>query len=72
MTAQSRRAMQGIDSQGQTISLPLPLNDFGKAYDGPPTEPKVFEARQKKLHDELEKRVEEVRQKLEMQEPSAR
>ena len=56
--------MQGINSQGQAISVLLPLNDFGKAYDGPPTEPKVFEAQQKKLHDQLEKRVEEIRQKL--------
>jgi hypothetical protein len=58
-------AVQGINSQGQTISLPLPLNGFGKAYDGPPTEPKVFEAQQGKLHNGLERRAEEVRQKLE-------
>jgi invasion protein IalB len=62
-------AVQGINSQGQAISLLLPLNDFGKAYDGPPTEPKVFEAQQKKLHNGLEKRAEEVREKLEGQQP---
>ena len=28
--------VQGMNSQGQPISLVLPLNDFGKAYDGPP------------------------------------
>jgi invasion protein IalB len=38
--------VQGINGQGQAISLPLPLNDFGKAYDGPPTDPKVFEGQQ--------------------------
>jgi invasion protein IalB len=65
-------AVQGINSQGQAISLLLSLNDFGKAYDGPPTEPKVFEAQQKKLHDQLEKRVEEVRKKVEGQQPTPR
>ena len=40
--------VQGINSQGQAVSLPLPLPDFAKAYDGPPTDPKVLEERQKK------------------------
>ena len=65
-------AVQGINSQGQAIALVLPLNDFGKTYDGPPTEPKVFEAHQKKLHDQLENRVEEVRKKVEGQQPTPR
>ena len=50
---------------GQPISLPLPLNDFAKAYDGPPTDPKVFEEQQKKLQEELQKQAEEARKKLE-------
>ena len=45
----------------------LPLADFGKAYDGPPTDPKVFEEQQKKLQDELQKRADEARKKLESQ-----
>ena len=32
-----RLVVQAINGQGQGISLPLPLNDFGKAYDGPPS-----------------------------------
>jgi invasion protein IalB len=32
--------VQGINSTGQPISLTLPLADFAKAYDGPPTDPK--------------------------------
>ena len=59
--------VQGINSQGQGISLVLPLNDFAKAYDGPPTDPKVFEEQQKKLQDDLQKRAEEARKKLEGQ-----
>jgi invasion protein IalB len=64
--------VQGINSQGQPISLVLPLSDFGKAYDGPPTDPKQFEEQQKKLQDDLQKRAEEARKKLESQQPATR
>jgi invasion protein IalB len=64
--------VQGINSQGQPISLVLPLTDFGKAYEGPPTDPKVFEEQQKKLQDDLQKRAEEARKKLEGQQPATR
>jgi len=59
--------VQAINSTGQPISLVLPLTDFAKAYDGPPTDPKVFEEQQKKLQEELQKRADEARQKLEQQ-----
>jgi len=59
--------VQGINGAGQAISLVLPLNDFAKAYDGPPTDPKVFEAQQQKLQEELQRRAEEARKKLEGQ-----
>ncbi len=45
----------------------MPLADFAKAYDGPPTDPKVFEEQQKKLQDELQRRADEARKKLESQ-----
>ena len=57
--------VQAINAGGQPISLVLPLGDFAKAYDGPPTDPKVFEAQQQKLQEELQKRAEEARKKLE-------
>ncbi len=60
-------AVQAINSNGQPISLVLPLADFAKAYDGPPTDPKVFEEQQKKLQEELQRRANEARQKLESQ-----
>ena len=63
--------IQAINMQGTPISLPLPLNDFAKAYDGPPTDPKVFEEQQRKLQEELQKKAEEARKKLEGQQPSA-
>src|SRR5438876_10276286 len=57
----------GINGSGQPISLVLPLNDFAKAYDGPPTDPQVFEVQQKKLQDDLQKRAEDARRRLEGQ-----
>jgi invasion protein IalB len=57
--------VQAISSNGQPVTLALPLSDFAKAYDGPPTDPKVFEENQKKLQEELQKRAEEARKKLE-------
>src|SRR5881275_104618 len=59
--------IQGINGAGQPISLVVPLGDFAKAYDGPPTDPKVFEAQQQQLQQELQKRAEEARKKLEGQ-----
>ena len=63
--------VQAINMNGSPISLPLPLADFAKAYDGPPTDPKVFEEQKRKLQDELQKKAEEARKKLESQQPSA-
>ncbi len=63
--------VQAINMQGTPISLPLPLNDFAKAYDGPATDPKVFEEQQRKLQEELQKKAEEARKKLEAQQPQA-
>src|SRR5947208_3665056 len=58
--------VQAINSNGAPLTLPLPLaGEFAKAYDGPPTDPKEFEANQKKLQEELQKRAEEQRKKLE-------
>lgn len=60
-------AVQAINGNGQPISLGLPLADFAKAYDGPPTDPKKYEEEQKKLQDELQRKANEARQKLEGQ-----
>ena len=63
--------VQAINMQGTPISLPLPLNDFAKAYDGPATDPKAFEEQQRKLQEELQKKAEEARKKLEGQQSQA-
>jgi invasion protein IalB len=63
--------VQAINSNGAPLTLPLPLaGEFAKAYDGPPTDPKVFEENQKKLQEELQKRAEEARKKLEANPPA--
>ena len=62
--------VQAINLQSNPISLPLPLADFSKAYDGPPTDPKVFEEQQRKLQSELQKKAEAARKKLEAQQPA--
>jgi invasion protein IalB len=57
--------VQAINGASQPISLPLPLADFAKAYDGAPTDPKELEAQQKKLQEQLQERAEKARKELE-------
>jgi invasion protein IalB len=62
--------IQAINDQRQPVSYLLPLADFAKAHDGPPTDPKVLEAQQKKMQEELLKRGEEAQKKMEQAPPS--
>jgi invasion protein IalB len=64
--------IQAINLAAAAITFPLPLadtsgNSFIKANEGPPTDPKVFEEQQKKLQEDLQKRADELRKKLENQ-----
>lgn len=59
--------VQAIQANGVPVRLDLPLGDFAKAYDGPPTDPKVFEEQGKKLQEDLNRRAKEMREKLEQQ-----
>ena len=59
--------VQAIHMNGQAMSPQMDLKDFAKAYDGPPTDPKVFEEQQKKLQEELQKRADDARKRLEEQ-----
>jgi invasion protein IalB len=60
--------IQAINDQRQAVSYLLPLADFGKAHDGPPTDPKVLEEQrkeaQKKMQEELLKRGEDAQKKM--------
>ncbi len=62
--------VQAINQNHQPLTLPVPLADFAKAYDGPPTDPKVLEEQQQKLQEELQRRADEARKRLEQQQGS--
>src|ERR1700742_4561989 len=62
--------VQAIIANGAPLRRPLPLAEFAKAYDGPPTDPKAFEENQKKLQEELQKRADEARKRLEANPPA--
>ena len=62
--------LQGINLPGQAATYMLPLADFAKANEGPPTDPKKFEEDQKKLQEELQKKAEEARKRLQASPPA--
>jgi invasion protein IalB len=64
--------VQAIHMNSQAMSPQLDLKDFAKAFDGPATDPKVFEEQQKKLQEELQKRAEKARERLESQQQPTR
>ena len=47
------------------VIFSVPMEGFGKAYDGAPVDPKVLQAQQQKLQAELQKRAEDEAKKLE-------
>ena len=56
--------IQAMNPNQQAVNFLLPLADFAKANEGPPTDPKVLEEQNKKLQDELQRRADEARKKL--------
>jgi len=50
---------------GAEATALIPLAGFGKAFDGPAVDPKVAEERQKKLQEDLQKKADEERKRLE-------
>jgi invasion protein IalB len=52
------------------IAFVVPLSGFGKSFDGPPIDPKVLEEQQNQLREEMQKRAEEERKRLESQTPA--
>jgi len=63
--------VQAVNLAGNAINFPMPLAEFGKVNEGPPIDPKVFAAQQQKLQQELQRRAEEARKKLESQQSTA-
>jgi invasion protein IalB len=50
-------SVEAFNGNGGGLMFPLPLAEFPKAFDGPPMDPKEFEATQTKLQADLEKRA---------------
>jgi invasion protein IalB len=49
------------------VTFDVPLAGFGDAFDGPAVDPKVLQAEQQQFQDQLKKRAEEERKRLEAQ-----
>ncbi len=49
--------LQAYSMQGSVMTLSLPLDEFAKAYDGPPVDQKQVEEQNQKLIEELQKRA---------------
>ena len=67
VNAMKKGTMLNVSVQNQAqreVTFAVPLAGFGKAFDGPPIDPKVLEDQQKKLQEELQKRSDEMRQRL--------
>jgi invasion protein IalB len=63
--------VQAVNFQGTQFQLVVPLAEFAKANDGPPIDPKVLAEQQKKLQEDLIKRAEDARKKIEAQQGTA-
>lgn len=59
--------LQAFNLNGQVATFGFPLADFAKSNEGPPTDPKMLEEQQKKLQEELQKRADDARKRLEQQ-----
>ena len=60
----------GGDVSGRELTFNIPLKDFGPAFDGKPTDPKVLEQQRQALQQQLQKKAEEQRKMLEQQQSS--
>jgi invasion protein IalB len=57
----------GGDTSGRELTFNIPLKDFGPAFDGKPTDPKVLQQQRQELQQQLQKKAEEQRKTLEQQ-----
>jgi invasion protein IalB len=57
----------GGDLSGRELTFNIPLKEFGSAFDGKPTDPKVLEQQRQALQQQLQKKAEEQRKLLEQQ-----
>jgi invasion protein IalB len=62
--------LPGGDPSGRELTLNIPLKDFGTAFDGKPTDPKLLEEQRQALQQQLQKKAEEQRKLIEQQQQS--
>lgn len=67
----SELVLLAISGRGQTVPFRMSLVGFTKTFDGPPMDPKVLAATQRKLEEEIRKRAEERRKKLDSEQGSS-
>jgi len=68
LNAMKKGSVLNINVKNQAnndVVFVVPLAGFGEAFDGPAIDPKVLEAQQRQLQEELQKRAEEERRRLE-------
>ena len=73
LKAGQRVQIQAFNDQRQMLTFLIPVDDFAKVHDGPPTDPKVIEEQrkeaQKKMEEQLLKRGEEAQKKMQQTPP---
>jgi invasion protein IalB len=48
--------LQSVNLSGRVAYIAIPLSDFAKVNDGPPTDPKKYEEEQRRLQEELQRK----------------
>jgi invasion protein IalB len=64
-------AVEFVGGGNQLYRMKVPLADFKKVNEGPPSDPKQLEELEKKLQADLQKRADEARKRLEAQQQGA-
>ena len=71
MVARMKKAqnlnIQVVTIGNRPITLAMSMTNFAKISEGPGTDPKEYELQQKRLQDELQRRAEDARKRLEAQ-----
>jgi invasion protein IalB len=57
--------VQAVSASGEAVGINVPLDDFAKALDGPPTDMSAFVAEEAKRAEDLRRRINEARQMVE-------
>jgi invasion protein IalB len=64
-------SVEFVGGGNQLYRMKVPLGDFKKVNEGPPSDPKQLEELEKKLQADLQKRADEARKRLEAQQQGA-